>query len=574
MAAFGGQTPTIIVLKEGTDASQGKGQVISNINACLAVQNTIKGTLGPYGGDLLMVDSNGRQTITNDGATVMKLLDIVHPAARILTDVARSQDAEVGDGTTSVVVLAGELLKEVKEFVEQGVSTQTIIKGLRRASAMAVNKIKEISVSTTEGSKYETLRKLAATAMSSKLIHRNADFFTKSMSSSVCPFSGTNRVVVVVDAVLSLDQDDLNEKLIGIKKITGGALQDSMFVNGVAFKKTFSYAGFEQQPKTFKNPKIVCLNVELELKAEKDNAEVRVDQVTEYQAIVDAEWQIIYNKMEALHKTGAKVVLSRLPIGDLATQYFADRDIFCAGRVAADDLERVCQATGAVTQSTCSDIQESHLGTCGLFEEKQIGGERFNFFSECPEAKTCTLVLRGGAEQFIAEVERSLHDAIMIVRRAIRNNTIVAGGGAIEMEISGYLHRFADKNVPHKQQAIVKAFAKSLEIIPRQLCDNAGFDATDILNRLRVEHRKGNIWCGVDFDHEGVRDNMEAFVWEPSLVKVNAIQAAVEAACLILSVDETIKNEESQAPQAPGRGLPPGAAQRALRGRGRGMPRR
>lgn len=182
MAAFGGQTPTIIVLKEGTDASQGKGQVISNINACLAVQNTIKGTLGPYGGDLLMVDSNGKQTITNDGATVMKLLDIVHPAARILTDVARSQDAEVGDGTTSVVVLAGELLKEVKEFVDQGVSTQTIIKGLRRACSMAVNKIKEISVSTTEGNKYETLRKLAATAMSSKLIHRNADFFTKSTS--------------------------------------------------------------------------------------------------------------------------------------------------------------------------------------------------------------------------------------------------------------------------------------------------------------------------------------------------------------------------------------------------------
>jgi T-complex protein 1 subunit eta len=379
---------------------------------------------------------------------------------------------------------------------------------------------------------------------------------------------------VVVDAVLSLDQDDLNEKLIGIKKITGGALQDSLFVNGVAFKKTFSYAGFEQQPKTFKNPKIVCLNVELELKAEKDNAEVRVEEVSEYQAIVDAEWQIIYNKMEALHKTGAKVVLSKLPIGDLATQYFADRDIFCAGRVTADDLERVCQATGAATQSTCSDIHPSHLGSCGLFEERQIGSDRFNIFSDCPQAKTCTLVLRGGAEQFIAEVERSLHDAIMIVKRALRNNSIVAGGGATEMQISVYLHQFADKNVPHKQQAIVKSFAKALEIIPRQLCDNAGFDATDILNRLRFEHSKGNIWAGVDFDHEGVRNNMDAFVWEPSLVKVNAIQAAVEAACLILSVDETIKNEESQQPQAPQRGLPPGAAQRALRGRGRGMPRR
>lgn len=382
---------------------------------------------------------------------------------------------------------------------------------------------------------------------------------------------------MVVDAVFSLDQDDLNEKLIGVKKIPGGALQDSMFVQGVAFKKTFSYAGFEQQPKSFKNPKIVCLNVELELKAEKDNAEVRVDQVAEYQAIVDAEWQIIYNKMEALSKTGAKVVLSKLPIGDLATQYFADRDIFCAGRVSADDLERVCQATGAAVQSTCTDIKPEHLGTCGHFEERQIGGERFNLFKDCPEAKTCTLILRGGAEQFIAEVERSLHDAIMIVKRAIRNKTIVAGGGAVEMEISGYLHGYADsdKKVPHRQQAIVKAFAKALEIIPRQLCDNAGFDSTDILNRLRVEHGpSGNTWAGVDFDHEGVRNNMEAFVWEPSLVKINAIQAAVEAACLILSVDETIKNEQSEQPQAPQRGLPPGAAQRALRGRGRGMPRR
>lgn len=513
----------------GTDQSQGRGQIVSNINACLAVQSTIKGTLGPYGGDLLMVDENGRQTITNDGATVMKLLDIVHPAARILTDIARSQDAEVGDGTTSVVVLAGEILKEIKDYVEQGVSSQTIIKGLRKASNIAINKVMEIAVDTSEGNQRETLQKLAATAMSSKLIKRNSTFFTK----------------MVVDAVLSLDQSDLNERLIGIKKITGGALQDSLFVNGVAFKKTFSYAGFEQQPKAFTNPKIVCLNVELELKSEKDNAEVRVEQVSEYQAIVDAEWQIIFNKMEALYKTGAKVVLSKLPIGDLATQYFADRDVFCAGRVASDDLDRVCRATGASIQSTCSDIQAKHLGTCEKFEERQIGGERFNFFEGCPEAKTCTLVLRGGAEQFIAEVERSLHDAIMIVKRAIQNRNIVAGGGACEMEVSAFLHAYADKDVRNKQQPIIKAFAKALEVIPRQLCDNAGIDATDILNRLRVEHKKGNIWAGVDFIEEGIANNMEKFVWEPSLVKINALQAATEAACLILSVDETISKSSN-----------------------------
>ena len=377
---------------------------------------------------------------------------------------------------------------------------------------------------------------------------------------------------MVVDAVLSLDQDDLNEKLIGVKKIPGGSLTESLFVKGVAFKKTFSYAGFEQQPKSFTKPKIVCLNVELELKAEKDNAEVRVEQVSEYQAIVDAEWQIIYKKLEAISKTGAKVVLSKLPIGDLATQYFADRDVFCAGRVTSEDMERVVQATGATVQSTCSDILPEHLGVCGKFEERQIGGERFNFFEDCYEAKTCTLVLRGGAEQFIAEVERSLHDAIMIVKRSIKNHMIVGGGGAVEMEVSAYLHNFAD-NIPHKQQVIIKSFAKALEIVPRQLCDNAGFDATDILNKLRVEHRKGSTWAGVDFKTEGVADMMEQFVWEPALIKVNALQAATEASCLILGVDETIRNEESEKPQAPGQ-LPPGAAQRAVRGRGRGMPRR
>lgn len=203
-------------------------------------------------------------------------------------------------------------------------------------------------------------------------------------------------------------------------------------------------------------------------------------------------------------------------------------------------MERVVQATGASIQSTCSDIQSEHLGTCETFEERQIGNERYNFFEGCPAAKTCTLVLRGGAEQFIAEVERSLHDAIMVVKRAIKNRTIVAGGGACEMEVSAYLHSFADKNVPHKQQTIIKAFAKALEVIPRQLCDNAGLDATDVLNQLRVEHRKGNIWAGVNFSEDGIANNLEKFVWEPSLVKINAIQAAVEAACLILSVDETI----------------------------------
>ncbi|KAG1083945.1 hypothetical protein G6F42_022001 [Rhizopus arrhizus] len=331
--------PQIILLKEGTDTSQGKGQLLSNINACAAVVDTVRTTLGPRGMDKLMVDSRGQVTISNDGATIMKLLDIVHPAAKTLVDIARSQDAEVGDGTTSVVLLAGELLKEIKGYIEEGVSPHVIIKGYRAAARLAINKVKELAVKIDKNNEVEfrdLLSKCASTAMNSKLIYSQKDFFTK----------------MVVDAVMSLDQEALNERLIGIKRVPGGAMQDSVLVKGVAFKKTFAYAGFEQQPKSFKNPKVLCLNVELELKAEKDNAEVRVEEVSEYQAIVDAEWQIIFQKLEAIVASGAKVVLSKLPIGDLATQYFADRDIFCAGRVAKDDMDRVVQAVGGSVQST------------------------------------------------------------------------------------------------------------------------------------------------------------------------------------------------------------------------------
>ncbi|KAJ1301492.1 hypothetical protein OPQ81_008748 [Rhizoctonia solani] len=563
--------PTVILLKEGTDTSQGKGQLLSNISACLAVADTLSSTLGPRGMDKLIVSDRGEAEITNDGATILKLLDIVHPAAKTLVDIARAQDAEVGDGTTSVVLLAAQMLKESRSYIEEGVSPHIIIKGLRKAAQLAIDRIKEVQVAIDKSNPAQfddLLIKCASTSMSSKLIHSQKPFFSR----------------MVVDAVKCLDQNDLDESLIGVKKVPGGGLQDSLLVRGVAFKKTFTYAGAEQQPKMFINPKIVCLNVELELKAEKDNAEVRVEAVSDYQAIVDAEWQIIYDKLDRIHRTGAQVVLSKLPIGDLATQWFADRGVFCAGRVPADDLRRVTQAVGGTVQSTTSDILPESLGTCGRFEERQIGGERYNIFEECPKAKTCTLVLRGGAEQFIEEVERSLHDAIMVVRRAVKNTEVVAGGGAIEMELSAYI-RDVSRTLPNKHQLILAAFARALEVIPRQICENAGLDSTDVLNKLRMRHAIGrnskdhpqlseNLWAGVDVDSdEGVRDNMAAFVWEPSLIKINAIGSACEAACLILSVDETVKNPQSEQPN-PGPRAPPGAAQRALRPRGRGAGRR
>ena len=273
-------------------------------------------------------------TISNDGATIIALLDIVHPAAKTLFDIAKSQDNEVGDGTTSVTIFAGELLKESKQFIEEGMHASVIIKGYREAMTKCVERIKEVSIKIADESiegRRDILKKCAQTSLNSKIISNYKEFFGD----------------MVVKAVEHLE-DDLDKSLIGIKKVTGGSVTDSKLIEGVAFRKTFSYAGFEQQPKKFQTPKIVLLNLELELKAERENAEVRLENPDDFQKIVDAEWKLIYEKLDKLVACGAQIILSKLPIGDLATQYFADRGIFCAGRVPGDDILRLAKATGGV----------------------------------------------------------------------------------------------------------------------------------------------------------------------------------------------------------------------------------
>lgn len=319
----------------------------------------------------------------------------------------------MGDGTTSVVLFAGEMLRQLKPYIEEGVHPRIIMKAIRKALDLCMAKISEMAVRIVKDSKeaeISLLEKCAATAMSSKFIHQQKEFFAK----------------MIVEAVLSLDEL-LPLNMIGIKKVSGGSLEESLLVSGVAFQKTFSYAGFEMAPKSYENCKIALLNIELELKAERDNAEIRVNNVGEYQKVVDAEWKILYDKLAKIHESGANVVLSKLPIGDVATQYFADRDMFCAGRMTEEDMKRTLKACGGAIMTTVNDIKESVLGRCGHFEERQIGDERFNIFQGCPNAKTSTIILRGGAEQFLEETERSLHDAIMIVRRTIKHDSVVAG---------------------------------------------------------------------------------------------------------------------------------------------------
>lgn len=573
MAQFGMQ-PGIILLREGTDTSQGVAQIVSNINACSAIAETVKTTLGPRGLDKLIFDGT-KVTISNDGATIMRLLDVVHPAAKTLVDISMSQDAEVGDGTTSVVLLAASIMNHMKPFVEDGLHPQIIIRGIRQALDLGIERIEQLAVSMKEGPEArKMLETCAGTALNSKLISRHKAMF--------CP--------MVVDAVQILDPRMLDLKLVGIKKVPGGSVQQSFLVEGVAFKKTFSYAGFEQMTKAFADPKILLLNVELELKSEKENAEIRISDPEQYQSIVNAEWQIIYDKLDACVASGAQIILSKLPIGDLATQYFADRGLFCAGRVADDDLNRVAKATGGVVQCTCHDISPGVLGTCANFEEKQVGDERYNLFTGCPRSRTATIVLRGGSEQFIEETHRSIHDALCIVKRAIQSGEVVAGGGAIEMEMSKYIRDHA-RGIEGKAQLVLSAMARALEVVPRQLSENAGFDATNVLNLLRTKHNGGEDgkWFGVDVDEEGIVDTFESMVWEPATNKRNSLSSAAEAACVILSIDETVRNPRSQQPgeaDAQGVGLGAGGPQgrrrpvssamggggmQSLVGRGRGV---
>jgi len=529
----------MIILKDGAETAQGTTQVLSNIKACQVVADSIRTTLGPRGMDKLIIMPNGEPIVSNDGATVLKNLEVVHPAAKTLVDISASQDSEVGDGTTTVTLLTSEIMKNAVPYLEEGVHPQLIVKAYRRAVDLAISHIEQIAIKIDKNDDAATrdiLVKCAITSLNSKLVSAHKEFFGD----------------MVVDAVMSLDEL-LPLSMIGMKKVTGGGLTDSVLVKGVAFKKTFSYAGFEMQEKIHENPKIALLNIELELKSEKENAEVRVSNVNDYQSVVDAEWNILYTKLDNIVKSGVKIVLSKLPIGDVATQYFADRGVFCAGRVAAGDMNRTMKACGGSIQSSSNDLRDEVLGTCGLFEEKQVGSERFNFFTGCPKAKTCTIIIRGGAKQFMDETERSLHDAIMIVRRALRHDSIVAGGGAVEMEVSKHLNE-KSRQIHGKMATLIKAFGKALEIIPTQLCHNGGLDATEFLTNLRHQHAEGNVWAGVDLDNECVSDNMKRCVWEPALVKLNALRAAGDAAALIISVDQTIKNKKSTVNGPPGQG--------------------
>ncbi|KCZ80535.1 T-complex protein 1, eta subunit, partial [Anncaliia algerae PRA339] len=492
-----------------TDTREGKPQLLSNIEAWKSVAEYLATTLGPYGSDKMFV-SKGNILITNDGATILKRKNFEHPAVKILTSISNNQDKIIGDGTTSVVLLASEFLQKLKSLIKDDFPINEIVDCL--------NKIKEFCLDNIDKLKLEYqdnfLYKVAETALNSKILKYHKEHFGR----------------IVVDGIKEIE--DMH--LLGIKKVSGGNIKESCLVEGIAFEKCFTYAGYEQQPKCINNPKIACLNVELEWKSEKENAELKINSVEEYEKFLDAEWKIINDKLDFIIKSGAKVVLSKLPIGDYTTQYFAKHDIFCAGRVDEDDLKRISTFAKAPITSNVAYLK---VGECDLFEELQVGKSRFNFFKSASK-KANTIILRGPCETILDELERSINDSLMVVRNVLKTKEVLCGGGSVEMQLSAMIRKEGNE-CQGKGFLVYTCIAQAFEVIPFVLAQNFGIDGISALQLLRKRHNLNEFWYGIDSE-KIIGDMREKYIYEPVEVKRNIIGTSFAAVIALIQIDMTI----------------------------------
>ena len=518
-ANLGGQP--IFILKEGSQRTRGRDAQGSNIAAAKAVASAVRTTLGPKGMDKMLVDTIGDVVITNDGVTILKEMDIEHPAAKMMVEVAKTQDDEVGDGTTTAVVVAGELLKRAEELLEQDVHPTVIAHGYRLAADKAQELIKEIAIEI-KADDVEMLRKIADTAMTGKGAEAAKD--------KLCDLV-VRAVTLVADEDGSVDTD-----YIKIEKKVGGTIEDSEIIEGVVIDKERVHPSM---PKLVQNAKILLLNAPVEFKKTEVDAEISITSPEQLQMFLDEEERMIKGIVDKIVKSGANVLVCQKGIDDIAQHYLAKAGVLAIRRVKKSDMTKLSRATGAAVVSSIDSIDESELGTTGRVEEKKVSGEEMIFVTECTNPKAVTLMVRGGTEHVVDELDRALEDALRVVSVAVEDHKFVAGGGSPEVELSLRLREYA-ATVGGRAQLAIEAFAAALEIIPRTLAENAGLDPIDMLVELRSEHEAGHKTAGLDVFEAKPRDMLEAGVIEPMRVKTQAIASAAEAAVMILRIDDVI----------------------------------
>src|SRR3989442_1003568 len=519
------QGQPIIILKEGTERSKGKGAQSNNIAAARAVADAVRSTLGPKGMDKMLVDSMGDVTITNDGVTILKEIEVEHPAAKMLVEVAKTQDDEVGDGTTTAVILAGELLKKAESLVEQNVHPTIIVNGYKIAAAKALELLDDLAF-PVKAADTELLKEIASTAMSGRSVGTSRDFLgtiaVKAVKSILEEIGG--KQVADVDNVL-------------VVKKHGGALTDTQLVDGIILDKERVHP---RMPKFVRDAKIVLLNRALEIKKTEFSSEIRIHDADKMQAFLSQEEATLKAYVDAIKKVGANVVICQKGIDDLVQHYLAKEGIYAVRRAKESDMKKLAKATGGKLVVDLNDMSTKDLGHADLVEERKIGEDEMTFVTGCKKAKAVSILIRGGTEHVVDEVERIMHDALRVVGVAIEDGKALPGGGAADIELSLRLKDFGP-SVGGREQLAVEAFSEALEVIPWTLAENAGLDAIDLLITLRTKHegKKGKN-VGVDLEKGGTGDMIESKVIEPLRVKRQAIESASEVANMILRIDDVI----------------------------------
>jgi len=528
MSAQGTQGVPVLILKEGTGRSTGKEAQRNNITAAKVVAETVRSTLGPRGMDKMLVSSIGDVTITNDGATIMKELDVQHPAAKMLVEVSKTQDNEVGDGTTTAVILSGELLEKAEKLLDKDVHPTVIVDGYQKAAEKAIEILDKLSIPIAEKDDV-ILRQVATTSMYSKGIAVAKEHFADIAVKAV------KQVAEKSDGKLRADID-----LIKILKKHGKSLEETELVKGIVIDKELAHA---QMPKTITGARIALLNAKLEVEKTEFDAKININNPDQMHLFIEEEEKMLVDMVNQIEKTGANIVFSEKGIDDVALHYLAKKGIGAVKNVSSGDLEKLSKATGARVVASVKDLAKDALGEAKSIEETKIGDDKLLYVRDAKNPKAVTIVIRGGTEHVVDEADRSLHDALCVVRNALEDGKIVAGGGAPEAELAKRLREYAVK-VGGREQLAIEAFAESLETVPTTLAENAGFDPIDVLVELRSKHeRAGSPWFGIDVFSGDVKDMRKLNVLEPLRVKQQVIKSASEAASMILRIDDVIASK-------------------------------
>ena len=513
--AQGGQP--IFILPEGTNRSVGRDAQRNNILAGKVLAETVRTTLGPKGMDKMLVDGLGDIVVTNDGVTILKEMDIEHPAAKMLVEVAKTQEDEVGDGTTTAVIIAGELLKKSESLLDQDIHPTIIAMGYRQAAEKAQEILDDIAIDSVDE---ETLIKVAMTAMTGKGTEAAREPLAK----------------LIVDAVQKVAEDGaVDTDNIKIEKKDGAVVEDSTLVEGVIVDKERVHPGM---PSEVKDAKIALVNSPLEVKETEVDAEIRITDPAQMQAFIEQEEKMVKDMVDKVAESGANVLFAQKGIDDLAQHYLSKAGILAVRRVKKSDIEKLARATGANVVTNLEDLTADDLGEAGIVDERKVSGEEMIFVEECSVAKSVTLFVRGSTKHIVDEIVRAIEDAIGVVAATVEDDKVVAGGGAPEIAMAKKLKDYAD-SISGREQLAVNAFAEALEIVPKTLAENAGLDSIDSLVDLRAAHENSAV-MGLDVFTGKVADMKEAGVIEPKRVKKQAIQSASEAAEMILRIDDVI----------------------------------